>query len=128
MKRNFSIVFTVLFTLLVSPLAIAEGQVGRAQFTSNIQDREPVDLLIDSAELQSKLYYFTELTGLAGETVTHRWEYSGEVQAEVAFSVGADRWRVWSSKNIQPEWIGEWRVTIVDSAGTVLDSASIDIR
>ncbi len=40
--------------------------------------------------------------------------------AEIPFAVGAPRWRVHSSKNLLPEWVGEWTVSVVDSGGQVL--------
>ena len=52
--------------------------------------------------------------------MTHRWIYFGDVMAEVSFYVGGDRWRVWSSKNLLPEWRGDWNVVVLDDAGNVL--------
>ena len=46
--------------------------------------------------------------------------YFGDVMAEVSFNVGGDRWRVWSSKTLVPEWRGDWNVIVVDEAGNVL--------
>ena len=38
----------------------------------------------------------------------------------MAFDVGADRWRVHSSKQLDPSWLGVWTVTVVDVDGNTL--------
>ena len=68
--------------------------------------------------------FFTEIRGMEGHAITHRWERDGEVQAEVTFNVGGNRWRVWSSKNLHPEWLGNWQVSVVDEGGNVLAQES----
>lgn len=105
-----------------------QGQIARGRFTSEIIDREPTDQLTGQVPMLSQLYYFTELQGMSGQRLTHRWEYAGELQAEVSFDVGGDRWRVWSSKKLQPEWNGEWRVTTVTSTGKVLKTEAIKLK
>ena len=57
---------------------------------------------------------------MAGQTVTHRWEHDGKVMAEVPFTVNGARWRVFSSKNLDESWLGEWKVSVVDEAGGTL--------
>jgi Protein of unknown function (DUF2914) len=104
----------------------AKGSVARGAFTSAIVDREPQDELKALPNDHEKVYFFTELTDLAGQRVTHRWEYNGQVMAEVSFDVGADRWRTHSSKNLQPIWLGEWTVTVVDANENVLSTYKLD--
>lgn len=96
------------------------GSVSRSVLTSGISDREPIDRITGLSNNVTRIYYFTELSDLEGETVVHRWEYDGQVMAEVAFDIGAARWRVSSSKNLDPTWLGEWTVSVVDSQGTSL--------
>lgn len=91
--------------------------VARALFTSEIQNREPTDTITTLSNDKNKIYFFSELTGLGGQKVTHRWEYQGKTMGEVTFNVGGPRWRVWSSKTLLPQWTGEWRVTIIDGSG-----------
>jgi len=104
----------------VSQPAAPAGSVPRAQFTSGIQDREPVDDLSNLTNDHTQVFFFTELKNLAGSRVLHRWEYNGQVMAEVPYEVGGDRWRVWSSKTLDPSWTGEWKVSVVDAAGSTL--------
>ena len=96
-----------------APCAWAEPVVARAQFTSAVVEREPVDALDAVSASNGRVRFFTELRGLAGRDVVHRWEYGGQVMAEVVIPVGADRWRAWSSKRLLPAWSGVWQVSVV---------------
>ena len=99
---------------------LATGTVARATFTKDVAEREPVDAIDKLTADNSKVYYFTELRDMAGQTVTHRWEYNGKVMAEVPFTVNGSRWRVFSSKNLHDSWLGEWKVSVIDQAGGTL--------
>lgn len=99
--------------------ALADAaHVARAQFTTGIEGREPVNDLFRIDTGQDQVIFFTELSDLEGRTVTHRWMHDGEVQATVDFDVGGPRWRVWSSKDLLPGWTGAWTVEVVDETGT----------
>ncbi len=123
---------TLLFSLLALLLSVSTamaGEVTRAQFTTAIDAREPVDDLSEaSAANTNKVYFFTELRGLEGQSVTHRWTYNGNTLAEVSFTPGSARWRVWSSKELLPEWIGSWTVAVVDAGGNVLAENSFEYK
>ena len=103
------------------------GTVARSVFTSAIADREPVDALQNIEAQDQKVYYFTELLDMQGQTATHRWEYNGEVMAEIAFEVKGPRWRVWSSKKLPPESLGEWRVSVLNSANEVINESTLNV-
>jgi len=103
----------------------AESEVSRAQFTSAVLDREPIDELSSVSHDADKVFFFTELRNLEGTTVTHRWSLNGTVMAEVSFNVRASRWRVYSNKTLLPEWTGNWSVDIVDDKGNVLATENI---
>ncbi len=94
-----------------------DAGVARAQFTTAIVDREPVDRVVVLQAPLDTVYFFTELRHLEGRTVVHRWEYRGEVQSQVSFQVKGPRWRVFSKKRIKPGQPGEWSVTVLDSSG-----------
>ncbi|HLQ26755.1 MAG TPA: DUF2914 domain-containing protein [Acidiferrobacterales bacterium] len=103
-----------------SPKSTPTGSVARAVFTTAMADREPVDNISSLGNNATKVYFFTELKDMAGQPVTHRWEFNGKVMSEVKFDVGAARWRVYSSKTLDPLWLGEWKVSVVDAAGSTL--------
>lgn len=118
-----------LFLGLFSATVVAQDAVNRAQFTSAVEQREPADELSGVlTPVPEKLYFFTDLRGMSGHKITHRWEHAGQVEAEISFHVGGDRWRVWSSKNLIPELAGEWQVTVLDDAGQVLKVVSLEVR
>ncbi len=116
-----------LLTLLLSQSALA-GSVSRSQFTTEMNGREPTDLVVSLSNDVRHVVYFTELQGLAGHTVTHQWLYNGSVMFEKTFDVGGNRWRVWSSKTLQPGWTGRWTVKTLDQDGTELASQSFDYQ
>jgi len=103
------------------------GRVARAIFTTAIAEREPVDDLKTLLNSTDRVYFFSDLRELAGQIVTHRWEYDGQIMAEVTFKVGAGaRWRVYSSKNLLPEWTGTWTVMINNESGQTLQTSSFE--
>lgn len=96
------------------------GEIVRALYTTEVKDRAPVDDITQAGTDVKKLFFFTELKEISDQEVVHRWEYKGKVMSEVKLSVKAPRWRVWSSKTLNPGWVGEWKVSVVDSSGKVL--------
>ncbi len=104
------------------PETAALGLVPRALFTLTISKREPGEELTEFTSGQRKVFFFTELGDLTGQRVMHRWEHNGKVMAEVEFDVGGSPWRVYSSKTMRPDWVGEWTASVVDPQGRVLSS------
>jgi hypothetical protein len=96
------------------------GRVVRSTLTTAVIDREPQDTVETLTNDNVQILYFTEVRDATGDTITHRWEWMGRVVAEVPFAVRGPRWRIHSSKNLDPSWLGEWTVTAVDSSGRVL--------
>jgi len=110
----------VLGGLVLSGVALAEGRVARAIVTTAVVDREPVNDLEQVSPENAQVIFFTELRNMAGQSVKHRWNHGGEALAEVEFTVGGPRWRVWSTKKLLPEWTGEWKLEVLDGEGNVL--------
>jgi hypothetical protein len=102
-----------------TPVLIA-GQVTRALFTRKVKDLEPVDTVSVLTNDITRITYFTEIRGMAGQTVTHRWEFNGEIVLEKQHEVGSSRWRAYTSKTLDPASLGEWKASVVDSAGGTL--------
>ena len=82
------------------------GVVARAQFTSEIQDREPVDKVSNLINDKNRIYYFSEIKDASNQKLTHRWEHNGKVMSETSFDIGGDRWRVYSNKTLDPNQTG----------------------
>lgn len=100
------------------------GSVARAQFTSAVQDREPVDKVTNLLNDKTSIYFFSEIKDAPNQKVTHRWEHNGKPQWEMSFDVGGNRWRVYSNLTLDPSQTGEWKVSVVDEAGSTLGASS----
>jgi hypothetical protein len=96
------------------------GSVTRALFTRKVKDLEPVDTVSVLTNDKIRITYFTEIHGMAGQTITHRWEFNGKVLLEKKHEVGSSRWRAYTSKTLDPAWLGEWKASVVDAAGGTL--------
>ena len=103
----------------------SRGSVVRSAFTRTIEEREPVENLENLTNENEQVKFFTELRDMSGQTAIHRWEYDGKVVAEVEFNVKGPRWRVWSSKSLVPQWIGDWKVSVVNGAGEVISEKNL---
>ena len=101
--------------------AESEAGVSRSAFTTAIDNKEPVSELKTITNNVGNVYFFTEILGLDGHTITHRWEYNSKVMAEIPFNIGANRWRTWSSKSVLPAWTGTWIVSVLDEGGNVIE-------
>jgi hypothetical protein len=120
MIRKFFVAALSLAALVA--FSTAQAEVARTIVTTGVTDREPVNDLQQVPAEDQKVFFFTELRGMKGESVTHVWKRDGEVMAEVKFDVGGPRWRVWSSKNMLPDWTGAWTVEVVGADGKVIAS------
>ncbi len=105
---------------------VISGSVARSAFTLAVVDREPREAITELSNDQQHIYYFTELKGMTGQNIRHRWSYNGQPMAEIKFNVGAPRWRVWSSKTLMPDWIGKWTVSVVDELDQEVFSDSFE--
>jgi len=99
----------------------AKDKLVRAQLTTNIKDREPVDD-ISSYVTGSEVIFYTELVTLPDKFITHEWYYEGKLQTSVNLEVDAlsGIWRTWSSKRFQDTNIGNWFVLVRGEQGKIL--------
>ena len=102
------------------------GEVARSAFTREVLEREPQGEVQALENDATEIAYFTELRGLDGHRVTHVWEFNGESMAEVAFEVRGERWRVHSTKRLDPSWTGTWTVSVLDADGRELSRETFD--
>ncbi len=124
MRKIVTVIFACAFLLPLN--TYAETGVSRSAFTTAIEDKEPVSELKQITTDISRVYYFTELLGLNGHMITHRWEHNGQVLAEISFKINADRWRTWSSKSMLPSWIGKWQVSVLDEGGNIIEQSDFE--
>ena len=126
MKRLIgSLAVLAVVAIAAAPAIGAQGTISRAQFTSAVLDREPVDEVTSIDSGTGSVFFFTEFRNFEGTTASHRWIYNGEVKFELSFKIRGSRWRVYSQKTLPPEWLGDWKVEIVTEDGTVLASHNL---
>lgn len=105
------------------PPAIIDARIRRAQLTSGVRGREPIDklpLVIAANSAGKTLYYFTELKNMRGTTVTHNWLREGTLMLSVKFNVESNRWRAFSNSHLRQKSAGRWRVEVVDNKGKII--------
>ena len=102
-------------------IGFSKGRVARAVLTRDVINREPVDDLTQISNDIVKIFFFTDLRGMSGHTVKHRWEHNGNIVSELEYVVRGPRWRVWSSKNMKPDWLGKWKISVVNTVGDVIE-------
>jgi|GEM_PF-2467167 len=128
-SRPFFLIFLAGALVFPAPGFSADEhpEVLRAVFCSAVSDREPVDQLNSITPAQGTVYFFTEVADVPGDTLTHRWLHDGWTIAEVPLTVGASRWRTWSSKQIWHLGSGRLTVQVVNGDGEVLLESSIPV-
>ncbi len=111
-----------------TPAKVKRGtRPARVQLTSAVRDREPVDSL-ESVTSGQTVYGFSEIRGLAGHSVEHRWERDGRVVSSMHLKIGGDRWRVHSRKPSVPGDKGVWDFIVLDDEGNVLGQAQFVVQ
>ena len=129
-RRFFTLI--VFLTLVLAPVSAALSQeitVAQARVCQQIVDRVAVgcgDVIPAGTE---RVFCLTQIDGAQGETeVTHNWYHQGTLKASVTLSVRTSKWRTWSSKNLLPEWTGEWMVEVLSKDGTPLESIVFSVE
>ena len=102
--------------------------ISQAVFASSVVDRQPIEIITEADDSLGKIYFFTNIHNLVGDTITHRWIYKDKIKAEISFDIKGKRWRVWSSKNIWHTWTGEWRVEVVNQQNETLLTRTFEFR
>lgn len=124
------VVVAVLLVAVASGLVVAQEsglKVVRGVLATAIENRLPVEATAPIAANVGQLFYFTEVEG-GPATIQHVWIWKGQTMATVSLEVKSPRYRTWSSKRIQPEWTGQWRIEARNSDGTVLSSHDFEIE
>lgn len=95
----------------------------KAQLTSNIQQRQPVDDINQISlgdKLSKPIFIFLHLNNFRGEKILINWYYRDQSVARITLPVGNNDWRTYSSKVLNRHKLGPWRVTASDQAGNLV--------
>ena len=71
-------------------------------------------------------YHLETISGVNPASVHHQWLFDDKVMFEKSFEIGGERWRVWTSKTLLPDWTGTWTVKVLNEEGSVLERKSFD--
>jgi len=112
-------------TLDATP-AVAQAPTVEAEVATAIVDRMPEGSGQAFAADVGEVHAWMRITGAEGATIHHVWIH-GEDEWSVPLTIGSTSWRTWSSKQIPPEWAGEWRVEIRDDTGNLLEALSFTV-
>ncbi|MCK5913483.1 MAG: DUF2914 domain-containing protein [Desulfuromusa sp.] len=99
----------------VSIAQAADLQIVDGTITTAIEDQMPVDRIETYRADFGKLYCFTRIVGAPEDTeITHVWYFQNSELARVTLPVKSADWRTYSSKRFLPQWVGQWRVVVLD--------------
>ncbi|MBL4631620.1 MAG: DUF2914 domain-containing protein [Paraglaciecola sp.] len=112
--QKFTSLLIILSMCVFSQFVAAH--VERGQLTSSIENTEPTDNLEGVVQGQNnkmkRVYFFTQVTGVSGQQIIHRWLFEGIEKAAVTLNIGSDNWRTYSSKNLPSYLPGKWQVQV----------------
>jgi hypothetical protein len=122
--------FIAALVLAVPALAWAASlQVTDVAIGTGVHSRVPTGISSYFDSSVGKLYAFTRIVGAEGDTrVYHKWYYGDVLVADVPLTVRSGDWRTWSTKNVQPDWTGDWRLVIVSEDGSILGTVKFAVN
>ena len=104
---------------------IFSENIKRFVIAKKIANKEPLgaidEINFDTNNIAT-VYAYSVSSGLKDQILYYRWTLNGKTLAKVSVAVGANRWRSYSSKFIQPQMHGEWQVLLENKQGEILAS------
>jgi hypothetical protein len=105
--------------------AIVSSRVKRLLITDGVKSNEPQGDISDIRQRSKvkgllKIYAYSEVQNLQGETLHYRWLHSGKLIADVKIKVRSNSWRSHASKYLNNQMRGNWRVELKTSEGELL--------
>lgn len=111
---------------------VSSSVIKRVVLSRDIQHNEPrlpLQNLISLSKLSdNSLYLFSEINGLSGQGIHHRWFYKNQLMMDISHTLGAERWRCFSRKSFNKKLLGQWRVDITDQHGKLLHQQSFKLQ
>jgi len=106
----------------------ADVTVSRAEFTNEIESREPVGIVSNFSNATDIRYFFSEISGAEQPlTIIHYWFADGLPMAVQELAVGeSEHWRTWSSRGTEHAAANRLDVLLVEKeSGCILYSKTI---
>lgn len=110
---------------------IVSADVRRFLITDRVEAREPVGDISDIREDRKvqglvKVIAYSDVAGRAGEFLEYRWIRGDRVVAKVPVGVGSDSWRSYTSKFLNKDMRGDWRVELRTRGGELLAETAFE--
>ncbi|SMN11631.1 conserved protein of unknown function [uncultured Candidatus Thioglobus sp.] len=118
MNKKIALLFLLLTTGIFA--AKPHTNISQAVFALDVVDRVPQNIVSEIDNKVKKIFFYTNLRNLKGQTIIHRWLYNDKNMAEITFHPRGNRWRVYSSKNLWHTWTGQWKVEVVNQNQEIL--------
>ncbi len=116
---------SILALVILFPIASMAEQNIETVLCTAIENRVPLDSLIQFDTDVERIYLWTRVTGYPAPTVLrHVWLHEGLERSDVEMTIKGDPWRTWSYKTMRSEWVGNWEVKIVGSDGNVIKAVN----
>ncbi len=131
MNLRKTLLTSIAAAILAVPTLVWAGslRVQDVAIATGVYERVPTGISSYFDSSVGKLYAFTRIVGAEGDTrVYHKWYHGDILVADVPLTVRSGDWRTWSTKNVQPDWTGDWRLVIVSEDGSVLGSVKFAIN
>lgn len=129
MRSALSWIPMVVIGLAVPGAVRAQLSVEESAIALDVIDRMPVGSDSTFVASVGNVYCWTLVAGAEGEVAIHHvWFHGDQEMADMELRIGGSPWRTWSSKAIVPEWTGDWRVEVRDSAGTVIETIRFTVQ
>ena len=104
---------------------ILSERVQRFMMTSAVNANEPVGDISQITQDENskgllKVFAYSQVQGLQGETLHYRWLHHDKVAASVKIGVRSSNWRSHTSKYLNQQMRGPWRVELLTAKGELL--------
>ncbi len=130
MRKIFAI---SLLSLGLISVSFAETKVNEIVCGTGIEERNiqnPSDTFKVEGDITTIYCLSSISTDEAPTKVYHVWKYGDKEMAKVELNINVNSpsYRVWSSKKIIPQWVGEWKLEVQDANGNVLGEKSLKVE
>lgn len=98
-----------------------------ARTVSNKEPRGEISEITFKADGAAAVWCYSEVVDKPGSVLRYVWFHAGKRMAQVRVDVRGKRWRSHSSKIINQQLTGAWRVELQDGAGQLLASADFEL-
>lgn len=102
----------LVLVFLIPLTSSAADNVHRAQFTTQVSDKEPVDNISQLENSFTSVFFFTDIRDCVGCKVEHVWYLDGKHVHTQKGEAKYARYRWWSKKTLTDNMLGTWSVTV----------------